>query len=281
MPPVVSIIAAGFMGAGVGKRLTDNGVTVLTSLTGRSEASAARAAEARMTAANDADLAKADFILSILPPSEAIALAERLAPAIRATRKKPVYVDCNAVSPRTVPRIAAPITDSGARFVDAGIIGGPPGPGYAGPAFYASGPDAKEFLKLKNHGLDVRVLQGPLSAASALKMSYGGITKGMTAIATAMILAATRGGTAEPLLAELKASFPPLPWITRQVPGMYHRAYRWVGEMEEIADFVSEDEAARDMYRGIAKLFERMAEDYADEKQEIGQLDAFFKPGKT
>ena len=142
MPPVVSVIAAGFMGAGVAKWLTDNGVTVLTSLSGRSEASVTRATDARMTAASDADIAGADFILSILPPSEAIALSERLAPAIRAGKKKPVYVDCNAVSPQTVPRIAAPVTDSGARFIDAGIIGGPPGPGYAGPAFYASGPHA-------------------------------------------------------------------------------------------------------------------------------------------
>ena len=43
MAPVVAVIAAGAMGAAVGRRLTDNGVTVLTSLAGRSAATAALA----------------------------------------------------------------------------------------------------------------------------------------------------------------------------------------------------------------------------------------------
>ena len=43
MKPVLAVIAAGGMGSAVGKRLTENGVRVLTSLEGRSAASAARA----------------------------------------------------------------------------------------------------------------------------------------------------------------------------------------------------------------------------------------------
>jgi 3-hydroxyisobutyrate dehydrogenase-like beta-hydroxyacid dehydrogenase len=238
----------------------------------------ARAEAAGMVAASDAEIASADFILSILPPSDAPALAQRLGKALKASDRKAVYVDSNAVSPQTVPKIAAPILAAGARFVDAGIIGGPPQPGKPGPAFYASGPDAPLFAALADHGLDVRVLPGPLSAASALKMSYGGITKGVTAIATAMILAATRGGSSEALLKELQASFAPMPWISQHVPGMYHRAYRWVGEMEEVSQFVSEDAAARDMYRGIAQLYDRIAKDFASERREVGMLDAFFKP---
>jgi putative dehydrogenase len=144
--------------------------------------------------------------------------------------------------------------------------------------FYASGPDAARFAVLRDHGLDIRVLDGPVSAASALKMSYGGITKGMTAIGTAMILAATHGGSAKALLEELQASFPPMPWMTRQVPGMYHRAYRWVAEMEEVSDFVGDDAAAREIYRGIAHLYERIARDYAADRHETAALSAFFKP---
>ena len=46
--PTVAIVAPGNMGAGVGRRLTENKVTVLTSLAGRSEESAKRAREAGM-----------------------------------------------------------------------------------------------------------------------------------------------------------------------------------------------------------------------------------------
>jgi putative dehydrogenase len=77
MTPVVAVIAPGAMGAAVGKRLVDNGVTVLTSLEGRSEETRGRAKAAGMTAAKDDDIARVDFILSILPPGGALSLAQR------------------------------------------------------------------------------------------------------------------------------------------------------------------------------------------------------------
>ena len=49
MTPTVAIIAPGNMGSAVGQRLTEHKVKVLTSLTGRSEASAARAGAAGMS----------------------------------------------------------------------------------------------------------------------------------------------------------------------------------------------------------------------------------------
>ena len=73
-------------------------------------------------------------------------------------------------------------------------------------------------------------------------MSYAGITKGFTALGAAMMLAATRGGSAEALQAELAESQPALlGYLTRQVPSMYPKAYRWVAELEEIAGFVGKD----------------------------------------
>ena len=106
MPPIVAVIAPGMMGSGVGARLAQNGVEVRTSLAGRSEASVARAKAAGMIGVPDDQIAASDIILSIVPPGEALGLAERLAPALRAAPRKPIYVDCNAVHPGTVLRIA-------------------------------------------------------------------------------------------------------------------------------------------------------------------------------
>src|SRR5262249_39570310 len=182
MNPLVAVIAPGMMGAAVGKRLTDHGLKVLTSLKGRSAETSARAKAAGMVAASDEEIAATDFILSILPPGDAVALAQRFAGALTASNSKPVYVDCSAGSRRTVERIAAAIAPTGSPFVDAGIIGAPPKPNDAGPRFYASGPHAPRFAALKDFGLDVRVLSGPMNAASAVKMSYAGITKGTQAL---------------------------------------------------------------------------------------------------
>ena len=78
-----------------------------------------------MAHAEDADLVAADLILlSIVPPADAEALARRLAPRLAAApRKKPVYIDANAVSPETVGRIAGDVAPTGAPFLDGAILG--------------------------------------------------------------------------------------------------------------------------------------------------------------
>jgi len=284
MTAVVAVIAPGMMGAGVGKRLVDNGARVLTSLKGRSAETAARAKAAGMAAASDEEIAACDFILSILPPGDAVALAERFQPALKANNAKPVYVDCNAINPRTVDRVATVITPTDCPFVDSGIIGSPPAPQAPGedkvkgsPRFYASGPAAPRFAALRDYGLDVRVLDGALSTASALKMSYAGITKGTQAIGAAMMLAASRAGTADDLFKELSSSQKEMfAWFKRGLSLMPPKAYRWIAEMREIAGFVGDDPAAKALYEGAAHFYERIAEDFDAEKKDVAALAAFL-----
>jgi L-threonate 2-dehydrogenase len=277
MTPVVAVIAPGMMGAAVGKRLVDSGLKVLTSLKGRSPETAARAKSSGMSVANDEEIAASDFILSILPPGDAVTLAERFQPALKASNAKPVYVDCNAINPKTVDRVAAVIAPTDCPFVDSGIIGSPPKPGDAGPRFYASGPAAPRFATLRQYGLDVRMLDGAMSAASALKMSYAGITKGTQAIGAAMMLAATRAGSADALFAELSSSQKDMfAWFKRGLALMPPKAYRWVAEMHEIAGFVGEDPTAHELYEGAAHFYERIAEDFDGDKNDVTALTGFL-----
>jgi putative dehydrogenase len=277
MTPVVTIIAPGAMGAAVGKRLFDNGLKVLTSFKGRSQETQARAKQAGIASASDEEIAASDFILSILPPGDALSLARHFAPVLKASNAKPVYVDCNAINPVTVDKVAAAIAPTDCPFVDAGIIGSPPKPGDAGPRFYASGPAAQRFATLRDYGLDIRVLDGALSAASALKMSYAGITKGTQAIGAAMMLAATRAGSSDALFAELSSSQKEMfAWFKRGLAQMPPKAYRWVAEMHEIAGFVAEDPAAHELYEGAAHFYESIAEDFEGDKEAVTALTKFI-----
>ncbi|KAJ7782822.1 6-phosphogluconate dehydrogenase C-terminal domain-like protein [Mycena metata] len=266
----VAIIAAGVMGSGVARVLTRNGVKVLTNLDNRSEATKKRAREAGMHDASFKEIGSTcDFVLSILPPSDAFALAEKFLQESAASTRlaatpAPVFVDCNAVNPATVHRIADLFKNSPSKFIDAGIIGGPPSDNYD-PTFYASAGDDSlldSFVELSKYGLKVAALKGEgagIGDASALKMSYAGITKGTTALLTTMILAAHQSSpaTANALLNELHASQPfMLKRITSVVPPMVPKAYRWVGEMKEIAGFVGEGEG--EIYHGISKLYSRI-----------------------
>jgi len=267
----VAIIAPGEMGSGVGAQLSQRGATVTTSLLGRGAESAERAKRAGMTAIDDdtALVAGADMVLSILPPAEALALAHRLAPALAASGGRVLYADCNAVAPQTVNAVAAVIARAGAPFVDVGIIGGPPRTEGYTPRFYASGEAAAKLKPLGDFGFDIRLVEGGVGAASALKMSYASLTKGFSAIGIAAARGAAIGNVAEMLRAEFQDSQPQLfAWLQRQVPTVYPKAYRWVGEMEEIARFLGDDPGAT-MFEGAAQTYDVIAERWS-EKDEAG-----------
>jgi 3-hydroxyisobutyrate dehydrogenase-like beta-hydroxyacid dehydrogenase len=263
------------MGSGIGRVLGAHGAEVVTLLEGRSSGSVARAQAAGMLGASAAEVAGSDLILSIVPPGQAMAVAKTLAPAVASAGRKPIVVDCNAVDISTVREVGRVFGDAGARFVDGGIIGGPPKSGATGPSLYLSGSDARPAGDLLGRlGLQVRVIDGAVGAASALKMSYAGITKGITAVACVMMLGASRAGTADALIAELRESQPQLAArFARGLPDMVPKAYRWVAEMREIASFLEGDPAAQAMFEGAAQLYERVATNDDGHRTEVSVLE--------
>ena len=275
---VIAIHSPGAMGSAISARLVEHGARVLTSLDGRSAATVERARAAGMEDVSPKAITTADLILSIVPPGEAVALAKELVKRLSESRHKPVFIDCNALSPKTKTQVAITLAETGCDVIDGAIIGAPPQPGEKGPRFYVSGEQSGRASVLRALGLDLRQIDGPIGAAAALKMSYAGINKGIVAIGTAMLLAASRSGASTELYRELGESLPQL--LSRfetGIPDMYPKAYRWVAEMREIAAFLSEDKAAAMIFEGAAQLYDRLATDIANEGQERGTLDEFFR----
>jgi 3-hydroxyisobutyrate dehydrogenase-like beta-hydroxyacid dehydrogenase len=258
MIETVAVMSPGDMGHAIGRTLREGGLRVITSLEGRSARTAALAAEAGIEGVpDDATLVReADVLLAVLVPAAAPSLGERIVRALEATGSTLLYADLNAISPRTVQGIGRRLEAAGARFVDGGIIGGPPQPGRGGPRIYASGADAPELAALSRGGLDVRVLGGEIGAASGLKMCYAAMTKGLTALATELLVAAEVMGLAVPLRAELEGSQGAL-WASlgRGIPGMPPKAYRWVGEMEEIAATFADLGLTPRILQGAAEMY--------------------------
>jgi 3-hydroxyisobutyrate dehydrogenase-like beta-hydroxyacid dehydrogenase len=251
----VGLLSPGEMGSAVAVTLREQGVTVLTCLEGRSARTRDLAERDRLEVTPTlADLVLAsDVILSIVPPASALDVARAVTAAIRATGARPLYVDCNAVSPSTVRAVAATV---GGEVVDIGIIGSPPR-GQGTTRFYASGPQASH---LELPGLDVRPIGEEVGTASALKMCYAALTKGFTALATELLVAARLLGVNDELAKELADSQAQHhATMARQIPRMPSVAHRWIGEMEEIAKTFAELgltprilEGAADLYRFAA-----------------------------
>jgi 3-hydroxyisobutyrate dehydrogenase-like beta-hydroxyacid dehydrogenase len=257
-PPTVAILAPGDMGHAVGRVLVEHGARVVTALAGRSARTAGRAAGAGIAALVDdrALVEAADIVLSILPPDRAVALAERVAAAIAAAAKPLPFVDCNAVAPATARRIAGIVAAAGAPFVDAGIIGPPPKTGASATRFYASGADAARFAALGAYGLDIRVIGAEPGQASALKMCYAAMTKGVTAIQTEAMVAGRALGVEAALFDELRLSQAAmLKRAETALPEMPPKAYRWVGEMQEIAATFGAVGLTPRLFEGVAELY--------------------------
>lgn len=279
----IGVIGAGEMGAAVGRRLHECGARVMTSLKGRSAASAERVERAGIEVIDDDNLLlrEADFVMSIVPPGVAVEVGQRLREPLLRANATPIFVECNAIAPSTTRRIEEILHDM--RFIDAGIIGGPPVAGTQepakGPRFYASGASANELMRLAKYGLDIAVLDAPVGAASALKLAYAGMTKGFTAIATAMVNAASREGLADALRAELSRTQPQfLARLERSIPDMFPKAYRWVAEMEQIAEFVGDAREGATIYDGAARLYEWIASELdSGNSESIEALAQFCK----
>jgi 3-hydroxyisobutyrate dehydrogenase-like beta-hydroxyacid dehydrogenase len=233
----VAILSPGDMGSGVGTVLHQHGLRVLTCLAGRGAGSRERALAAGFQDLPDLEtlVRESDILLSIVPPSVAGAVADQVAAAVRATGADLLYADCNAIAPGTATSIGRAVVESGARFADGGIIGPPPT--RPGSRLFTSGPGATELAGLRDFGLDVRVIDGEVGKASGLKMCYAALTKGMQALGAELLVAARLLGVEEELREQHAEGDIAMVrrFIERSLPSMLPKAYRWIGEMEEIA----------------------------------------------
>ncbi|HET9014852.1 MAG TPA: DUF1932 domain-containing protein [Thermomicrobiaceae bacterium] len=260
-PTTVGIVSPGDMGQAIGGVLVGNGLRVVAALDGRSRRTRELARQAGIEDVGTVErlVESAQIVLSVVVPAAAVVVAERVAAALIATGAAPLYADCNAVAPATASRAGEIVGAAGARFVDAGIIGSPPR-GNAATRIYASGEAAGELAVLCRYGLDVRVLGPAIGAASGLKMCYGALTKGVSALATQLLVAAERLDLDDALRQELRASQPALlGWIDGALPSMPPKAHRWVGEMEQIAATFEAVGLTPRLFDGVAELYRWVA----------------------
>ena len=122
---IVGILSPGDMGSAIGKILRDAGLDVVTCLEGRSELTHLRASEAgiRDVPSMDHLVRESDLLLSVLVPSEAVALGERVSDSVRRTGARLVFADCNAIAPQTITNNERMMAGIGVTFIDGGIIG--------------------------------------------------------------------------------------------------------------------------------------------------------------
>jgi len=256
--PTIGLLHPGEMGSMVGAAARANGLRVLWASEGRSGPTAERAAAAGLEDAKAIGplVAASQVILSVCPPHGAADLAREVAGHGFAG----TYVDANAIAPETAREIGRIVERAGATFVDGGIIGPPPrAPGST--RLYLSGARAESIATLFAQGpLEAIVIDGGPGAASALKMAYAAYTKGTAALLMAIRALAARAGVDDALLREWERSQPQLSAQSeRAVRSNTPKAWRFVGEMEEMAATFERAGLPDGFARAAAEIYRRLA----------------------
>ncbi|MGI8876854.1 MAG: DUF1932 domain-containing protein [Egibacteraceae bacterium] len=258
MGVTIALLHPGAMGASVGAAAVAAGATVVWVGEGRSAATRARAGEVGLEDAGrlaDA-LGAADAVLSVCPPHAATQVAE----AVASEGFAGIYVDVNAVSPATAERVGDAVTAAGASYTDGGIVG-PPAWQPGTTRLYLSGAQADAVAAWFAGGpLEAIPLSGGPTAASALKAAYAAWTKGSAALLLAVRALAGANGVEAALLDEWDRSLPELSGrsastAARTAP----KAWRFSGEMDEIADAFAAAGLPDGFHRAAAEVYGRLA----------------------
>ncbi|KAH8700916.1 6-phosphogluconate dehydrogenase [Talaromyces proteolyticus] len=298
----VGILSIGDMGLGIARLLQAHSYRVLTVTAGRSQDTINRIKAASIEAlSTDQDLVvQSDYILSIVPPRDALATAQRVVEATQhvdtlrrrsereSASKKPYFFDLNAISPRSAREIAAlfsPTTsedDTIAYFLDGGIIGGPPsldavGQTWKKPSLVLSGsvPLPGTFAALAET-LNMKIVGPKIGSASALKLSFASLTKGLTALTVLSFSTAHSEAVLPELLEHLNEYSPKTAALsTGGIAAMPPKAYRWVEEMRGIGEaFDTEghwDGVGSSVYGAFAEIYRGIAEDTILGQEKVGQ----------
>jgi hypothetical protein len=227
---IVGLVHPGEMGAAIGSAVS--GHEVIWASDGRSDATRTRAAAFRDVGTLNALAREADVILSVCPPHAALDVASELAGF------DGLYVDANAISPMHAQEIA----QLQPRYVDGGIIGGP-----AGPRLYLSGEEATAVASL--FVLETRIVAN----ASALKMAYAAWSKGTAAMLLAIEHVAQAHGVWDALAAEWDDAL--LERLAAAHRSAEQKGWRWIGEMEEIADTFAAAGEPDGFHRAAAEVY--------------------------
>ncbi len=233
----IGIVSPGAMGTEMGRSLASRGTRVVVALEGRSDRSRERSEVAGLEDVGTlAELVRvSEVILSIVPPAFAVEVAWRLGQAMTDVGSQPVVIDANAISPARATEVANAIERSGGRYVDGGIVGGPPHPGRRTDLVLSGKGADKLVSELTTDELVPTCVGSDPTSASALKMCYASWTKGPSALLISIRAVARRQGVEQALIDLWARAQPALLARSDSEVAVAGRAWRWVDEMAEIA----------------------------------------------
>jgi 3-hydroxyisobutyrate dehydrogenase-like beta-hydroxyacid dehydrogenase len=260
----IGLLHPGRMGAAIGAQLRTAGASVVWCPEGRSQDTSNRAVASDLQAVETLDdlLKLSDIVLCVCPPAAAEDVAEQV--AVR--RFRGLYVEANAISPQRATRIAARLTDGGARVIDACIFGPPPS-SESTVRFYLSGPDPElRSVAALFTGTQVTAfpMNGEIGKASALKLTLSAYQKVSRALAAVAYALADHHGLRDEVLTESQHFSRSAINDPGYLPSVAARAWRWEPEMAEVAEMLGAAGLPEEFSHAAASVFRHWCDDKDD-----------------
>lgn len=253
MTSTIGLISPGAMGTAVGAAAVSNSHQVIFAGQDRSDRTLKRAEDAGLTNCHTIEnlCNQSDIILSICPPHD----ANQVAQSVLGTGFEGIFVDGNAIAPDATRTMSESF--AAARFVDGGIIGGPPWQADDKTVLYLCGHQAKKIAAIfDNTPLQTQVISTEIGQASALKMVFAAYTKGTTALLAAILGVAENEGVRQALESQWGETF--TTQTHRRLTANSAKAWRFAGEMKEIAATFESAGLPPGFHLSAAAIFERL-----------------------
>ncbi|ORC35084.1 hypothetical protein B4O97_10120 [Marispirochaeta aestuarii] len=254
----IGFLHPGNMGVSLAAAVIENGYDACWIPEGRSRETLERAEKHGLTPLSSLEdmCGTCSCIISVCPPHTALETAAEVA----ALSYKGLYADVNAISPVHAREIASLINGAGADFVDGGIIGGPAWT-RGGTWLYLSGRSAAQIAGyFRDTSLLTEVIGTDAGKASALKMCYAANTKGTLALLCAVNAAADRLGVLKELRTQWEREAPDKAQkISDRIRAVTAKAWRFEGEMLEIAETLEQADIPGGFHRSAAIIYQRIS----------------------
>ncbi len=210
--------------------------------------------------------------------------ATEVAQDVAATGYQGQYLDANAIAPSKLAAIDALLSGHSIHLIDGSLIGGPVWPSEAANGqttlhLSGAGSDAISAL-LTGSPLKTAVLSKQLGDASALKMVFAAFSKGSAALTAEILNVAEQYGVREQLneaIGQQTAG----QW-QRSLAGTASKAWRFKGEMQEIAETFEAVGAEPGFHQAAAAVYQKLSahKDWAT-KPELSSLLASLAKAKS
>lgn len=259
--PIIAVLFPGDMGTQIAKVLIRHHFKVITAGEGRSARTLDNIQNAGITDTHSLQdtIEQADVILSLTSPEGSLKMAETVISCLKTTPNRPLYADLNSITPALSLSMEQLFSAIDVPFVNGAVMGASKDvPDHA--VLVVSGIHRHLLINLFAPVFKIKDSGEKTEAASAYKLLFSMVNKGMNALFFETMTAAAHFGILDELNESLQEFLPgTYQDLMKTTPTYPQHILRRIDEMKGLADMLKSENLPHIIASGTAETFERVS----------------------